>query len=257
MTYVDGFVAAVPTANREIYKKHAEAAAVVFKEHGAMKLVECGRGNAKCQERPRAAHTRERPRCGRLPSARFLMLKLKGRLQRIGNLDICPPMETTWSSGSLWPTAPRTIPRERALGGIRLRRSIASLAAKRCYPTILQFSVSILASCRPALDVVRGQRRRKVRLTSPLLRDIICLAGAHSFGPRSMSFWARLSVYAGVVVLYVGTAAWIVRSWIRKRYRDKSPSDLHYIAVGIVLVVSAGLGVLVASQIVVVLGYTG
>ena len=41
MAYVDGFVAAVPTANREIYKKHAEAAAVVFKEHGAMKLVEC------------------------------------------------------------------------------------------------------------------------------------------------------------------------------------------------------------------------
>lgn len=28
MTYVDGFVAAVPTTNREIYKKHAEAAAV-------------------------------------------------------------------------------------------------------------------------------------------------------------------------------------------------------------------------------------
>src|SRR5438552_13758531 len=41
MTYVDGFVAAVPTANREIYKKHAEAAAVVFKEHGALKLMEC------------------------------------------------------------------------------------------------------------------------------------------------------------------------------------------------------------------------
>src|SRR5262249_14907205 len=41
MTYVDGFVAAVPTANREIYKKHAEAAAIVFKEHGALKLVEC------------------------------------------------------------------------------------------------------------------------------------------------------------------------------------------------------------------------
>ena len=37
----------------------------------------------------------------------------------------------------------------------------------------------------------------------------------------------------------------------------KETSDLHYIAVGIVLVVSAGLGVLVASQIVVVLGYTG
>jgi uncharacterized protein YbaA (DUF1428 family) len=41
MTYVDGFVAAVPTGNREIYKKHAEAAAVVFKEHGALKHVEC------------------------------------------------------------------------------------------------------------------------------------------------------------------------------------------------------------------------
>jgi hypothetical protein len=65
-----------------------------------------------------------------------------------------------------------------------------------------------------------------------------------------MTFWARLIIYAGIVLLYVGTAAWIVRAWTRKRYRDKSPSDLHYIAVGIVLVVSAGLGVLVASQIV-------
>jgi len=41
MSYVDGFVAAVPTANRDIYKKHAQAAAVVFKEHGALKVVEC------------------------------------------------------------------------------------------------------------------------------------------------------------------------------------------------------------------------
>ena len=39
--YVDGFVAAVPTANREAYRRHAEAAAVVFKEHGALRLVEC------------------------------------------------------------------------------------------------------------------------------------------------------------------------------------------------------------------------
>ena len=28
MTYVDGFVAAVPTTNREIYKTHAEAAVI-------------------------------------------------------------------------------------------------------------------------------------------------------------------------------------------------------------------------------------
>lgn len=41
MTYVDGFIAAVPTANKEAYIKHAEDAAVVFKEHGATKVVEC------------------------------------------------------------------------------------------------------------------------------------------------------------------------------------------------------------------------
>jgi uncharacterized protein YbaA (DUF1428 family) len=39
--YVDGFVAAVPTANREAYRRHAEDAAAVFKEHGALSLVEC------------------------------------------------------------------------------------------------------------------------------------------------------------------------------------------------------------------------
>lgn len=41
MTYVDGFVAAVPTANRERYIQHARDAAVVFKEHGALTMVEC------------------------------------------------------------------------------------------------------------------------------------------------------------------------------------------------------------------------
>lgn len=41
MTYVDGFIAAVPTANRDAYRKHAEAAAAVFKEHGALGVVEC------------------------------------------------------------------------------------------------------------------------------------------------------------------------------------------------------------------------
>ncbi|ARP89417.1 RNA signal recognition particle [Bordetella genomosp. 9] len=41
MTYVDGFVAAVPRENREAYIRHAEAAAAVFKEHGALKVVEC------------------------------------------------------------------------------------------------------------------------------------------------------------------------------------------------------------------------
>jgi len=41
MAYVDGFVAAVPTANREKYRKHAEQAAALFKEYGALKIVEC------------------------------------------------------------------------------------------------------------------------------------------------------------------------------------------------------------------------
>lgn len=41
MTYVDGFVIAVPTANRAAYQKIAEDAAVVFKEYGALKVVEC------------------------------------------------------------------------------------------------------------------------------------------------------------------------------------------------------------------------
>ena len=41
MTYIDGFVAAVPTANRDLYRKHAEATAAVFKENGALRVVEC------------------------------------------------------------------------------------------------------------------------------------------------------------------------------------------------------------------------
>src|SRR5690554_3821568 len=41
MSYIDGFVAAVPTANREKYIQHASDAAVVLKEYGAVKLVEC------------------------------------------------------------------------------------------------------------------------------------------------------------------------------------------------------------------------
>ena len=41
MPYVDGFVAAVPTANREKFRMHAEDAAAVFKENGALQVVEC------------------------------------------------------------------------------------------------------------------------------------------------------------------------------------------------------------------------
>jgi uncharacterized protein YbaA (DUF1428 family) len=41
MSYVDGFVIAVPTENREAYAELARQAAVVFKEHGARQVVEC------------------------------------------------------------------------------------------------------------------------------------------------------------------------------------------------------------------------
>jgi uncharacterized protein YbaA (DUF1428 family) len=41
MNYVDGFVAAVPMANREKYERHARAMAAVFKEYGALTVVEC------------------------------------------------------------------------------------------------------------------------------------------------------------------------------------------------------------------------
>jgi len=41
MTYVDGFVVAVPKQNIEAYKKLATLAGEVWMEHGALKYVEC------------------------------------------------------------------------------------------------------------------------------------------------------------------------------------------------------------------------
>ncbi|MBF0679587.1 MAG: DUF1428 domain-containing protein [Devosia sp.] len=40
MTYVDGFVAAVPRANKELYIAHARAAAELFLKWGALRVVE-------------------------------------------------------------------------------------------------------------------------------------------------------------------------------------------------------------------------
>jgi uncharacterized protein YbaA (DUF1428 family) len=40
MAYVDGYVIAVPTANKGSYHKLAEEAAVIFKDHGAVQVVE-------------------------------------------------------------------------------------------------------------------------------------------------------------------------------------------------------------------------
>jgi len=64
-----------------------------------------------------------------------------------------------------------------------------------------------------------------------------------------------VSIYVGIVLFCVGITAWIVRAWTRRRYWHKSPSDLHYIVVSAALLVSAGIGIVVASQIVVMLRY--
>ena len=40
MNYIDAYVAAVPTANKETYREFAEKMAVVFKKYGALGVVE-------------------------------------------------------------------------------------------------------------------------------------------------------------------------------------------------------------------------
>jgi uncharacterized protein YbaA (DUF1428 family) len=40
MAYIEGFVAAVPRANKDAYRKHAATAAPIFKKFGATRLVE-------------------------------------------------------------------------------------------------------------------------------------------------------------------------------------------------------------------------
>ena len=41
MTYVNGMVCAVPDDNRDKFMAHAEHAATVFKEYGALNVVDC------------------------------------------------------------------------------------------------------------------------------------------------------------------------------------------------------------------------
>jgi uncharacterized protein YbaA (DUF1428 family) len=41
MDYVDGYVIPVPTDKRELYLQTAQATAIIFKEHGALSVVEC------------------------------------------------------------------------------------------------------------------------------------------------------------------------------------------------------------------------
>ncbi|MFC4175502.1 DUF1428 domain-containing protein [Microvirga sp. GCM10011540] len=41
MSYIDGFVIPVPAGNREAYREVAAKAAPIFKEYGAIRIVEC------------------------------------------------------------------------------------------------------------------------------------------------------------------------------------------------------------------------
>ena len=41
MTYVDGFLCAVPVSSKAAFRAHAEKAAAAFKKHGALSVVEC------------------------------------------------------------------------------------------------------------------------------------------------------------------------------------------------------------------------
>jgi uncharacterized protein YbaA (DUF1428 family) len=41
MSYIDGFIVPVPAGNKAAYRELAAKAAEVFKEHGALRVVEC------------------------------------------------------------------------------------------------------------------------------------------------------------------------------------------------------------------------
>lgn len=41
MSYIDGFIIAVPTANKQKFIKHAKRSDTIFKEFGATRVVEC------------------------------------------------------------------------------------------------------------------------------------------------------------------------------------------------------------------------
>jgi uncharacterized protein YbaA (DUF1428 family) len=47
MTYVDGFVIAVPKANKQKFIEHARIADGMFKEEGALRIVECWEDDVK------------------------------------------------------------------------------------------------------------------------------------------------------------------------------------------------------------------
>jgi hypothetical protein len=64
-----------------------------------------------------------------------------------------------------------------------------------------------------------------------------------------------IAIYAGAVFFCVGIAAGILRMWIRRQ--PHGLTDAHHLVVAVALVLSAAFGALLASNIVIALGYVG
>ena len=65
-SYIDGFVLAVPTANKETFRQHASEAAQIFKKHGALEIVECWGDDVpegKLTSMPLAVQRKDDPLC--------------------------------------------------------------------------------------------------------------------------------------------------------------------------------------------------
>ena len=52
MTYIQGFVAAVPAGNKHAYREHAASATPIFKEFGATRVVEAGATTSRTARSP-------------------------------------------------------------------------------------------------------------------------------------------------------------------------------------------------------------
>ena len=79
MSYVDGYVIAVPTNNRDAFTRHAKEAAAVFKEHGASSVVSVGATMCQTARSPLFPWL-----CRRSPTRRWCSHGSLGRLVRRG-----------------------------------------------------------------------------------------------------------------------------------------------------------------------------
>ena len=67
MPYIDGFVIAVPTANKQQFIAHANQADSLFIEHGATRVVECWGADVP-KGKTKSGGWRLQPACARPPS---------------------------------------------------------------------------------------------------------------------------------------------------------------------------------------------